>query len=556
MGDAESSTAATPADTGSPEDAERSSGPTAAKVGPWRPSRSRLASTKQQLDRGRNGRSAAGASVAPSLARNVLLADVLAIAAIHAIACVLARAAGFDHVSDDDFSRVTIAQSFAHAPKLDPSGTSWLPFPFWLLGSFMLVLGRSLVTARGLSIAFASFAATAPYLALRFSGAPRRRALFACAVAFATPWALWLGASTVPESFTASFAAAGAIALGASSNDARRAWPFALAIAAACLSRYEPWPAAAILAVALAARASFPAKLTLSERNGEWHSSSDGRAATRAEQHESSRDSGATATRTEQRESSEHGTAAPRTEQRRWLLLAAAVCTIGPLAWMAWNAHAHDGPLHFFRRVSNYKRAIGEGATDPLTALALYPRLLLTTRPEVILTALALLPTLGDRERRRRWLISLLCAAAQVAFLAYGNVRDGAPAHHPGRALLGPLLILALFIGDVGPTVLQALIERGRLGAARIAVAAILAIWATWIVRGAEIPGRTPGEDRSAQIERGTRLRETHTAHVELTPCSFEHFALLAAFGAPERATIGPRIDAPIDQNCPRVNPR
>src|SRR5438270_8746152 len=89
--------------------------------------------------------------------------EVALLAALHALACVLVLGLGFDHVSDDDFARVTIAQSFAHSPKLDPSGTSWLPFPFWALGSAMLLAGRSLATARVASIAFASAAAVLPY---------------------------------------------------------------------------------------------------------------------------------------------------------------------------------------------------------------------------------------------------------------------------------------------------------------------------------------------------------------------------------------------------------
>src|SRR5438270_1048797 len=105
--------------------------------------------------------------------------EVALLAAMHALACVGVLALGFDHVSDDDFARVTIAQSFAHAPKLDPSGTSWLPFPFWSLGLAMMLLGRSLEVARAFSIALASAAATLPYLALRRAGAPRAHALTA-----------------------------------------------------------------------------------------------------------------------------------------------------------------------------------------------------------------------------------------------------------------------------------------------------------------------------------------------------------------------------------------
>src|SRR4051794_3443153 len=39
--------------------------------------------------------------------------------------------AGLHALSDDDYARVAIAEAFAGAPRLDPSHTSWLPFPFW-----------------------------------------------------------------------------------------------------------------------------------------------------------------------------------------------------------------------------------------------------------------------------------------------------------------------------------------------------------------------------------------------------------------------------------------
>ena len=41
--------------------------------------------------------------------------------------------------------------------------------------------------------------------------------------------------------------------------------------------------------------------------------------------------------------------------------------------------------------------------------------------------------------------------------------------------------------------------------------------------------------------------------HVEVTPCAFEHFAMLAAWGAPERATIALRTGAPVTPECPTV---
>ena len=180
--------------------------------------------------------------------------------AIHVGATLAARAAGFDHVSDDDFARVTIAQAFAHAPRLDPSGTSWLPFPFWSLGLVMLVTGRALATAQGIAIALNGLALVAPYLALRFVGIARARALAGMALAYITPSAIWLGAATVPESFTASFVAAGAVLLGMAAPAPARRAPLvggALLVLAATLSRYEAWPVAAVLAIACAVRSGW-----------------------------------------------------------------------------------------------------------------------------------------------------------------------------------------------------------------------------------------------------------------------------------------------------------
>lgn len=485
-----------------------------------------------------------GAAASPqrpprSSARGRALAlDCAAIAGLHALACVLARAGGFDHVSDDDFARVTIAQAFAHAPKLDPSGTSWLPFPFWLLGGLMLAFGRSLAVAQAGSIALASLAATAPYLALCFAGVPRARALFATAFALATPWCIWLAAAPVPESFTASLTAAGAIGLAtarsprggqaradedaatapsaaapdAAGDRARPGAPraasvaapalFAAAIAAASLSRYEPWPVAATLAIALAIAG------------------------------------------------------ARSTGRRRGLLVALAVlAAVGPLAWMAWNAHAHDGPLHFFRRVSSFKRAIGAGADDTLDALLLYPRLLLTTRPEVAIPVVFLLfPAMRDPAVRRRWGLPLVAVAAQIAFLAYGNARDGAPAHHPERALLGATVLLALFVADAGFSKLREMVDGatrdGHALAARGAAACVAVAWVISSVRGYDPPGAGALEDRRAQLARGAELRADGARSIAVTPCAYEHFALIAAFGAPERVRIEP---ARPSSECPGV---
>ncbi|MDB5212281.1 MAG: hypothetical protein JWO86_208 [Myxococcaceae bacterium] len=453
--------------------------------------------------------------------RGRLLTEVAVVAALHALACVVVRCLGFDHVSDDDFARVTIAQSFAHTPKLDPSGTSWLPFPFWALGSVMLVAGRSLAMARAASIAFASAAAVLPYVALRMTGTDRRAALLALAFAILSPWSVWLGAATVPESFTASFTAAAAIALG-SMRGPRLPLPariaFALALLAACLSRYEPWPVAAVLGVTLAVRGMRGLRGSKTARDAA-----------------ASGDTGD--------------------------LLVAAIVAAGPLLWMAWNGHAHGDALHFFERVARFKRALGEPATGTLDALLLYPRLFVMRRPDVVV-ALALAFTAGHvfvksrAEVRSAWLVPLACAAAEVAFLAYGNARDGAPAHHSERALLGVMFLTAMFAADVLVLAAPAALARARAPA--LAVAGLVA--AAWLVNGViglrDVPGSGPNEDRSAQIAAGSTLRAENVEHVEVTPCAYEHFALVAAFAAPEKVAILPRTDAVVTPSCPAVERR
>ncbi len=445
--------------------------------------------------------------------------EVAIIAAVHAAACVLVLALGFDHVSDDDFARVTIAQSFAHAPKLDPSGTSWLPFPFWALGSAMMAAGRSLAVARAASIGLASLAAALPYLAMRWRGSSRLASLLAVAFATLSPWSLWLGASTVPESFTASFTAAAVIALGAarpplSEADAMRLAVrvrvgFALALLAACLSRYEPWPVAAVLALVLAKRAV----------------TSSGR------------------------------------KQRGNELLLAGIVAVGPLAWLAWNAHAHGDAFHFFQRVARFKRALGEGTQDSIPALLLYPRLLLARRPDVVV-AMACAVVTGSlfssagAELRRRWTVPLACAAAQLVFLAYGNVRDGAPAHHPERALLGIVFVAAAFAADVLADTVVSAAQAARPAALGIATFISL----SWVVNGTalleDVPGTGTTELRTTQIAAGRALERENVEHVVVTPCAFEHFALVAAFGSPERVTTNPRTNAEVTASCPAVERR
>src|SRR5260370_14864728 len=104
---------------------------------------------------------------------------------------------GFDHVSDDDYARTVVAEQFAQAPRLDPSGTSWLPLPFWIVGAAMRLAGRSLAVARTTAIALGTSSVALPYVAMRTAGVERAAALLAAGVAMAMPWDAWLGGATV-----------------------------------------------------------------------------------------------------------------------------------------------------------------------------------------------------------------------------------------------------------------------------------------------------------------------------------------------------------------------
>src|SRR5438105_1305993 len=93
--------------------------------------------------------------------------DAAIIVALKVVVGIVVLRLGFTHVSDDDYARVVIAQKFAHAPSVDPSGTSWLPLPFWMNGAAMMMFGRSLEVARAVAVVCGAVSAAAPYLALR-----------------------------------------------------------------------------------------------------------------------------------------------------------------------------------------------------------------------------------------------------------------------------------------------------------------------------------------------------------------------------------------------------
>ncbi|MFO0673955.1 MAG: hypothetical protein U0235_30765 [Polyangiaceae bacterium] len=121
--------------------------------------------------------------------RDAAIAALLACAKIGA-SIALVSWLGFRQISDDDYARTVIAESFARAPKLDPSGTSWLPFPFWTTGAAMMAFGRSLGVARAVAYAASGVGAAVFFLALRRAGASRAMGAAATIVASVSSWNL------------------------------------------------------------------------------------------------------------------------------------------------------------------------------------------------------------------------------------------------------------------------------------------------------------------------------------------------------------------------------
>lgn len=423
------------------------------------------------------------------------LVDVVALVAAKLALGAWVLHLGFSHVSDDDYARIVIAEQFAYAPHLDPSATSWLPVPFWINGAAMMVLGRSLGVARGVAVTLGALSVAAPYAAMRSIGIRRWAAVAATTIAMALPWSAWLGVATVPEAWTGALAGAAMIAMV---EPRARGWA-AAALLAASLSRYETWPASAVLA-SLCGAATF------------------------------------------------------RGRQPRRNMVIALVAVAGPMLWMLWNAHAHGSPVHFLARVSAFRRATGAAELPLRDKLLAYPiALAAETQVAAMLGAVGVVGLCASGTLRQRWLVAACCVGATMAFLILGDVRDGAPTHHPERAL-SPLWWVLVAMGV--DTIDNALcLSRG--GRSRVCVGLLAAGALGWLVylpsRLSRPPGETEAERRDAPIARGLDMRRRDTASADITPCSFEHFALVAAWGRPEAARILPSLRRPPTPECPLV---
>ena len=406
-----------------------------------------------------------------------------------AVVVCVARALGFVAISDDDYCRITIAQRFALAPRLDPSGTSWLPFPFWLLGASFVAFGRTLAVARAAAPIFATLA-LAPWLhALRRD---RGRGLLALALALAVDWVAWTSATPVPEALVGPMIAAPFLA-----DEDDSPWAYAPFLWAATLARYEAWPlalaAAALWLARLGIRAIGPAVAAVSGIVGwlAWNAFA-------------------------------HGDA---------LHFLARVQRYA-------DAHGHEGAR--LEALLVYPRAlVGDGrALGALAGLAVVAAL--SSRRGAGPRAL------GPRVFAPRSLAApVLGALALIAFLELGAWRSGVPTHHAVRALL-PLAWLAATVAARG---LGAIARRRGVDDLLLGVAAVGLVAACG--RFAEPPGRGK-DDRSEALRLGVAAGAEGAPSLRVASCAFEHFATMATYGAPERVTVIPqRPGGPCPERLP-----
>ena len=465
----------------------------------------------QLLERARSSDRVSNAPEAPAS----ILSVPLAAAAMRVLGAAIILLAGFRVVSDDDFARVVIAQKFAAAPHLDPTGTSWLPLPFWIVGAAMKLFGSTLEVARVLAVIFAALAGALVTAVACKVGLTRRRALAAAALTAFMPWAMQLSVSTVPEVPAAACAAAAMIAIASSSSRLRLV--AAVALLGSCLSRYDAWPVAAAFAA-----------LTVVD-------------ATRV-----------------------------RGRARIELLFAAALAIVGPLGWTLWQAVVYHDAFRYLRLVRSYRQALG-GAPSIARRILGYPLGLVEDMREVVGAAvLGIVAYFVSRRRRARglehgaiadcsvrWGRPLGLAALQLAVLIVGDVRDGAPTHHPERALLSTATVLVFASSDAIGAMLSGERVRARRLAIGIGCALALIGWISlrlhrslpWFAAAPRPREIAAGRALAAAVPERARVL-VDTRDFPNGSIDYGYYAVLAAFGRP----LDAEIDRDQDPRKPHVD--
>jgi hypothetical protein len=408
----------------------------------------------------------------PSTLRDIL--DASAAAAVKVGVSLAVLATGFRAISDDDYARLVIAQRFAESPAVDPSGTSWLPLPFWLYGGAFAVFGDGLGVARAVALFLGALAAALVVLAARLLGLPRGAALAAGILSAIFPYSAYLGAAVVPEAVASALVVLGAASLARS--DAVRLIG-ALGLGAACASRYEPWAAALAFGAVTAVEAVM---------------------------------------------------------RRDRLLAASALVAVSfPLAWVLHGVFRHDDALFFVSRVAKYRAALGPD--DPFfTRLLRTPSALFVSEPELVFGTLALGAFAWRASKAdphfKVMLRASLCLLALFAALVLGDALGGAPTHHGERALLAVWLWCAVLAAWFG----WQLVAARKFAALGAAAAVSLAAFA--LIRP-RFP-RDGFADRSAEVDIGRRARSHAKGLLVVDTPDYGYFAIQASFGSPDRIRV------------------
>jgi hypothetical protein len=391
-----------------------------------------------------------------------------------------ARSSGFHAVSDDDYARVVIAQKFVESPSWDPSGTSWLPFPFLHLGITMKLFSASLEVARTAALFSACTGTLLLYAASRSLGTGAVLSFAAAAAGALLPTSVFLSAATVPEYLTSALIVFGVTSLARREPDTGRALLGGLCLFLACASRYEAWPAACAASGVFFFRFFWGARSAFS-------------------------------------------------------LGAAGLCLLFPVVWLLHGVASHQEALFFIKRVTDYKNALGGSSSNQEAAL-LYLRALLLSEPEV---AFALLSTLAFTFARRSqkcerplWLLPFLPLFVMLLTLVVGALRSGAPTHHEERALLSIWLLAALTTAR--------LLEEVRRSLPRVLLALVVGLSLGGSLRAAGAFEKQPFTDRAAEERLGKRLATltSPTEKIALALSDYGYFAVMAAAQHPGRFTI------------------
>lgn len=390
-----------------------------------------------------------------------------------------ARKTGFTAISDDDYARVVISQSFAAAPTWDPSGTSWLPFPFLHQGVAMMLFSATLDFARIWAFVCAISATFVLYAAVKRCRVRVPLAFAAAAGGALLPTAVYLSTATVPEYLTAALVVFALTTLLESDSRSRAFTLGGSFLLLATASRYEAWPIAFVFASlrlldAIKARSPGP-------------------------------------------------------------LWSVGLALFFPGLWILHGIVDHGNAFFFVKRVVDYKNALGGSASGAEAGLAYFKALFLA-EPEAIFVTISL--TLLAVTKRHveimhgRWLRAWLPLLVMLLVLAVGAMRNGAPTHHEERALLPIWLFSVLTCAS--------LIEHAHLSWTKAALFVVLGLGLGLGLRSADIFEREGFTDRRDEEALGKRLRALGGAQtrIGLDLDDYGYFAVMAAAGHPHRFEV------------------